>query len=109
MVFTKNKRKSPIELKIDGHAIHEECKTKFLVVLIDNKLNRKDHISYISSKIARGLGMIIKARNYLNKDGLVNLYYSFIYPYLTYCNHIWSSTYKTNLKNWWFFKIKLFE
>ena len=42
--------------------------------------------------------MIIKARNYLNKDGLVNLYYSFIYPYLTYCKHIWGSTYKTNLQ-----------
>ena len=98
MVFTKKKRKSPIKLKIDGHAIHEVCKTKFLGVFIDNKLNWKDHISYISSKIARGLGMIIKARNYLNKNGLVNLYYSFIYPYLTYCNHIWGSTYKTNLQ-----------
>ena len=42
--------------------------------------------------------MIIKAWNYLNKNGLVNLYYSFIYPYLTYCNHIWGSTYKTNLQ-----------
>ena len=42
--------------------------------------------------------MIIKARNYLNKDGLVTLYYSFIYPYLMYCNHIWGCTYKTNLQ-----------
>ena len=74
MVFTKRKRKSQIELKIDGHAIHEVCKTKFLGVFIDNKLYWEDHISYISSKIARGLGVIIKARNYLNKDGLVNLY-----------------------------------
>ena len=42
--------------------------------------------------------MIIKARNYLNKDGLVSLYYSFIYPYLIYCNHIWGCTYKSNLQ-----------
>ena len=55
MVFTKKKRKSPIELKIDGHAIHEVCKTKFLGVFIDNELNWKDHISYMSSKIARVL------------------------------------------------------
>ena len=34
MVFTK-KKKSPIELKIDGHAIHEICKTKFLGVFIE--------------------------------------------------------------------------
>ena len=42
--------------------------------------------------------MIIKARHYLNRDGLLALYYSFVYPYLLYCNHIWGSTYKTNLK-----------
>ena len=28
----------------------------------------------------------------------MSLYYSFIYPYLTYCNHIWGATYKTRLK-----------
>ena len=43
-------------------------------------------------------GMVIKARNYLNKSGLITIYYSFIYPYLTYCNHIWGCTYKTNLQ-----------
>ena len=26
-----------------------------------------------------------KARQYLNKSSLVNLYYSYVYPYLTYC------------------------
>ena len=62
MIFTKNKRKSSTDLKMDGNDIHEVRKSKFLGVLIDNKLNWKDHISYVSSKICRGLGMIIKAR-----------------------------------------------
>ena len=44
------------------------------------------------------IGLIIKARHFLNKHGLIALYYSFLYPYLSYCNHIWGSTYKTNLK-----------
>ena len=30
---------------------------------------------------------------------LINLYYSLIYPYFTYCNFIWSSTYKIHLKS----------
>ena len=29
---------------------------------------------------------------------MINLYYSFIYPYLNYCNQIWGNTYITNLK-----------
>ena len=35
---------------------------------------------------------------YLNKQGLISLYYAFICPYLTYYNHMWGSNYKTNLK-----------
>ena len=65
--------------------------------MLDNKVNWKDHINYISGKVSRGIGMVLKARRYLAKKALMTLYYSFIYPYLTYCNHIWGSTYQTNL------------
>ena len=34
--------------------------------------------------------MISKVRKYVNKSTLLELYYSFIYPYLTYCNHVWA-------------------
>ena len=40
----------------------------------------------------------IKARNHLNKYGLMVLCYSFVYLYLMYCTHIWGSTYKTTLR-----------
>ena len=98
MVFTKNKtRVSNLGITIDNQAIGEVRETKFLGVSIDNELNWKNHIAYICGKISRGIGMIIKARSYLNQSGLMSLYHSFIYPYLTYCNQIWGSTYKTNL------------
>ena len=42
--------------------------------------------------------MIIKARNCLNQDGLMCLYYSSVYPYFTYCNYNLGSTYKSNLR-----------
>ena len=42
--------------------------------------------------------MLVKAKRYLKKDALITLYYSFVYPYLTYCNHIWGATYVSNLK-----------
>ena len=83
---------------IDGENIDEVEKTKFLGIIIDNKLNWKNHISYITGKVSRGVGMIINARNYSNRDGLRCLYYSFVYPYFTYCNHIWGCTYKSNLR-----------
>ena len=42
--------------------------------------------------------MIVKAGEYLNRNALLTLYYSFVYPYLTYCNHVWGCTYQANLK-----------
>ena len=99
MMFCRRKKLyHDVKLLIDGQAIDEVQKTKFLGIIIDNKLTWKWHIDHIAGKISRGIGMIIKARQYLNKTGLMSLYYSFIYPYLTYCNHIWGATYKTRLK-----------
>ena len=99
MIFCRRKKLDHnVKLLIDGQAIDEVKKTKFLGIIIDNKLTWKWHIDHIAGKISRGIGMIIKARQYLNKSGLMSLYYSFIYPYLTYCNHIWGATYKTRLK-----------
>ena len=94
MVFTnKKKRLNDLNILIDGTRIEEVKKTKFLGVIIDNKLSWKDHVAHVVGKVSRGLGMIIKARNYLNKQGLLTLYYSFVYHYLTYCNHIWGNIY----------------
>ena len=41
---------------------------------------------------------ISKARRYLNRDSLLSLYYSFIYPYLIYCNHVWGAAAKTHTR-----------
>ena len=46
-------------------------KAKYLGILTDNKLTWKQYIAYVSGKIARGIGMTIKVRQYLNKQGLI--------------------------------------
>ena len=94
----KNKSHPGISLQIDGEAIAEVNKSKFLVVVIDNKLSWKDHISFVCRKVARGIGVIIKARKVLHNESLKCLYYSFIYPYMIYCNQVWGSACKTNIE-----------
>ena len=98
MVFSNTNKLLPkVNLSIDGHAIDKTDKTKFLGIIIDNKLNWSKHIAYISGKIARGIGVIIKARKCLPKQSLITLYYSFIYPYLTYCNQVWGNACASHL------------
>ena len=81
----------PINLNIDGKFLDWVYTTKFLEIMIDDKLSWKDHIIYISKKISKGLGIIQKARKCLNSDTLLSLYYTFLYLYLTYCNQIWGN------------------
>ena len=94
----KNVPQPDLQIAIDGHRIDETDHTKFLGVIIDCKLNWKKLISYITGKIAKGIGVITKARKLLDKETLVTLYYTFIYPYLCYCNHVWGNTFVTYLE-----------
>ena len=48
-------------------------------------------------QISKSIGMLFRSRFYLSSKSKLTLYYSLIYPYITYCNSTWSSTYVTNL------------
>ena len=55
-------------------------------------------VNVICKKITKSTGLIYKASFYLNHNSLLSLYYALVFPYLTYCNLIWASTYVTNLQ-----------
>ena len=82
MLFGNKKGYSKVKLCLQGKQITQVSTIKFLGVMIDEKLNWKAHVSYISGKISRAIGVKIKARN-LGKEALLSLYYTLIYPYLT--------------------------
>ena len=42
------------------------------------------------------LGRCGGALEYLHDEHALTLYYSFIYPYMIYCNNVWGSIYKSN-------------
>ena len=46
----------------------------------------KSHIDFVSKNISKSVGIIAKARFYLSSQTLMTLYYSHVYPFLTYCN-----------------------
>ena len=85
-------------IMINSKVINRVYSTKFLGVYVDDSLTWKCHIDHVCKKISKGIGILTKARKYLNKRTLQQLYYTFIYPYLSYCNHVWGNTYSTYLK-----------
>ena len=52
-------------------------------------------IDQIAKKIAKNIGIIKRISYLLSHKVLLMLYYSVIYPYLSYCNFIWASIYTT--------------
>ena len=69
-----------------------------LVVLLDENSTWKPHITYIENKIAKSIGLLFKAKPFLNKQSLLSLYYSDIHSYINCTNVAWGSTYMTNLE-----------
>ena len=80
---------------INGIAISSTKSIKFLGVMVDDKLSWKTHIDYISNKVSKSIGVLYKLHNYLDCKTLRGLYFSFIYPYLTYCNEVWGLSYSS--------------
>ena len=53
----------------------------YLGVIINHKLNWTQHVDYVKNKISKGIGIMYRVRNFLTKKSLLNIYYSYIYPY----------------------------
>ena len=92
MVFHRARIKlTNIDIDINGSKLQRVKCVKYLGLMVDQKLKWIDHITHVKHKVAHGLGIINKAKPFLTKKGLRNLYYSFIYPYFTYCVEVWGN------------------
>ena len=90
MLFTNKRSYKPnICVNINVHPIDEVQYTRFLGICIDNKFNWKKHIAYISRKVSRGIGIILKLRESCT-------FYSQIL-FFNYCFHVWGKAYGTNV------------
>ena len=99
MSFHRTRRKeyhNNITLK-DSTLMQVNC-IKFLGVILDDKLKLIQHISYIKNKIAKGMGIILKARKVLKKTVLYQFYNSFVFPYLIYCSEVWGTASNIHLQ-----------
>ena len=84
-------------LKINNHTIKRETSIKFLGVIIDENITWRNHINYLSNKISKNIGVMYRARRFLNLQNMKSLYFSLIHSYINYGNIAWGSTNKTKL------------
>ena len=94
MVFTNRQRPQEISLKVNNSLITEVTESKFLGVIVDNKLRWDSHIKYIADKISKSSSIMRYLRYSFPTNILKIIYMSLVLPYLSYCNIVWGSAYK---------------
>ena len=94
---SQNKFNHSFSLSIGGRSLIQSNVTKFLGVYIDEHLTWKYHINFVCKQITKSIGILFRTCFYLSCKTKLMLYYTLIYPYITYCNSSWSSTYVSNL------------
>ena len=62
VIFHRARQKHMINIKINKVQIEQTKHTQFLGVIIDDNLYWSIHISYINRKLAKGIGIICRAK-----------------------------------------------
>ena len=94
VTFSPSQRKlnHSFSLSFGGQPLIQNNVTKFLGVYLDEHLTWKYHINFVCKQIAKSIGILSRTRFYLSCKTKLTLYYTLIYPYITYCNSTWSCT-----------------
>ena len=87
-----------LTMKIGNENIEGKNSVKCLGMIIDSKLEWKEHISCVKIKISSDIHTINKDKHILNHRNLTTLYFSLIHPYIDYGISLWGSTHNTYLK-----------
>ena len=95
MVFG-NRKSEHCNININGVEIAEVTDTKFLGVIIDNKLKWHTQIQNVQRKIAKSVSILYRVKHLLDSNALLMIYNSLLLPYLNYCVEVWGNTYPTN-------------
>ena len=84
MIFHRSRIKPNVinKVVIDDHQLTQvNYSATYLGVIIDHKLNWIEHISYVKSKMSKGIGLMYKARQFLTKKALLMLYHVYLSLY----------------------------
>ena len=79
-------------LKINGQKIPQVHSTKFLGVVVDDRLLWEDHVAYLEKKVKSSLVIIKQIIKYIPKSQYMNIYNSLFISHLTYGISAWGGS-----------------
>ena len=79
-------------LKINNFGIKRTTSIKFLGKIVDENLTWNDRIHILENMISKNIGLLYRAKSYLDKNTMTILHFSFFHSYLNYGNIAWAKS-----------------
>ena len=99
MIFSRHRIDSTYRIEIANTLIERKTESKFLGVIMDEKLNWSHHISALKSKMSRYIGIMFKLKNVLPLNARIQIFHSFIQSHINYCSLVWGFSSKCNIES----------
>ena len=98
MIFSRRKTTCTFQPKINNIFIEQKSTSRFLGVIVDDKLSWTHHIHAIKAKMCRYMGIMYKLKSVLPQTARLTIFHSFVQSHLNYCSLIWGPSAKSNIE-----------
>ena len=74
---------------VNDHEVAPSDHLKSLGIILDENLNWNQHVEHIIKKIKSALGALRRAKPFVTKETLIQIYNALIVPHFDYCAEVW--------------------
>ena len=96
VIFYRNLKKvchPPPPLRLNNNNVSQASSQKHLGLTLDNRLTFDEHLTNVSNKISKTIGLLRKLQNILPRPALLTIYKCFKRPHLDYGDIIYDQAY----------------
>ena len=97
MLFSRKRNIVDLDVNISNTKIERKTESRFLGVIVDEKLNWSKHIHTLKSKMSKYIGVMCKLKFQIPLKARLLVYNSLVQSHLNFCSSIWGFAAKSNI------------
>lgn len=96
LIHSDCNKASDKQIIIRNVSVKQVKQTKFLGMILDDRLNYRDHILHVCGKLSKSCGILWRLRDFVPAHVLKRIYMCLVFPYLVYCVEVWGRGCRTS-------------
>ena len=97
MLFSRKRSIEDLDVIISNTKIERKSESRFLGVIVDEKLNWNKHIQTLKSKMSKYVGVMCKLKFQIPLKARLLIYNSLVQSHLNFCSTVWGFAAKSNI------------